>query len=183
MVMAITGMAAALAAPMVGNMVANFRINGDIRGISTGTNMAKMRAAAMFTSARFYVDLSARTYRVQTWRKTGTPGWQNDGATQPLSSGVTFGFGAVSAAPPNTQGTLGQAAPCREDDNVTLIADTACVLFNSRGLPVDAVGSPDGSGAYYLRDSYTVYAVTVSATGMVRVWRSPLSATPAWSLQ
>jgi hypothetical protein len=42
-------------------------------------------------------------------------------------------------------------------------------------LPVDATGGPTGVGAFYLTDNTSVYAVTVSATGMMRFWRTVTS--------
>ncbi len=182
MVMTVMVTVAAMAVPMMGNMLANARIGGDARGVSNATAMAKMRAAAAFSFARLYADLGARTYRVQVWNKTGTPGWVTEGSTQLLSPNVSFGFGSIAAAPPNTQTTIGQAALCRDDAGAD-IPGTACVVFNSRGLPVDAAGSPIGTGAYYLRDTTAVFAITVSATGMVRLWRAPLTGTAVWALQ
>ena len=180
MTMAVVAAAATIAVPMVGNMLANFRISGDIRALSNTTSVAKMRAAALFSPARLYVDIAARTYRIQIWQKTSTT-WVDEGPVQVLSPNVGFGFGSVSAPPPNTQGTIGEADACRASD-LTVMAGTACVMFNSRGLPVDSAGVPIGSGAFYLSDATTVYGVTISATGMVRVWRTQLAATPTWSL-
>jgi len=182
MVVTVLVTVAAMAAPMMGHLLANARIGGDARSVSNGTAMAKMRAAAVYSSARLYVDLAARTYRVEVWRKTGTPGWVAEGPAQPLSPNVNFGFGSVGAPPPNTQTTIGQAAACRNDAGAD-ITGTACVVFNSRGLPVDSTGSPSGTGAYYLSDSTAVFGITVSATGMVRLWRAPLTGTPVWTLQ
>lgn len=187
---------AALATPLMGNLIGAYRLSGDAHGLSNSVAVAKMRAASLFSQTRVYVDLGAGTYRIETWIKTGTPGWVTDGlsaATSPgesagfgqttVSSGVTFGFGSVSAAPSNTQGTIGQAALCREDDNTTTIADTACIIFNSRGLPVDSTGQPTGSDALYLNDGTAVFGVTVGATGMIRLWRTPQHTSPTWSLQ
>jgi len=182
MVVTVMVTVAAMAAPMMGHLLSNARIGGDARSVSNATAMAKMRAAAVFSSARLYADLVARTYRVEVWRKTGTPGWVAEGSAQPLSPNVNFGFGSVTAAPPNTQTTIGQAATCLDDAGAA-ITGTACVVFNSRGLPVDAAGSPIGTGAYYLRDTTAVFAITVSATGMVRLWRAPLTGTAVWSQQ
>ena len=180
MTMAVVAAAATIGVPMVGNMLANFRISGDIRALSNTTSVAKMRAAALFSPARLYVDIAARTYRIQIWQKATTT-WVDEGAVQRLSPNVGFGFGSVSAAPPNTQGTINQADACRADDG-TVIAGTACVVFNSRGLPVDAGGIPIGSGAFYLIDATSVYGVTISATGMVRAWRAQTTTTSTWSL-
>ena len=187
---------AALATPLMGNLLGAYRLSGDARGLSNSVAVAKMRAASLFSQTRVYVDISARTFRLETWNKTGTPGWVTDGLSSAtssgenlgfgetgLSTGVNFGFGSVAAAPPNTQGTIGQAALCREDDNTTTIAGTACIIFNSRGLPVDSAGQPIGSDAVYLNDGTAVFGVTVGATGMIRLWRTPQHTSPTWSLQ
>jgi prepilin-type N-terminal cleavage/methylation domain-containing protein len=187
-VMAVMAVAASMAVPLVGNMMASFRIAGDLRGLSQSTAVAKMRAAATFSNARVFVDLGAETYRVETWQKpaAGNPGqWNIEvGTTQPLSTGVNFGFGGIAAAPPNTQTTIGQAPQCRDNANQP-IANTACIVYNSRGLPFNpATNVQDNSGAFYLSDPTVVYAVTVSATGMQRTWRRPLTGTSSvWSLQ
>jgi Tfp pilus assembly protein FimT len=181
MTLAVLAATATIAVPMVGNLLANFRISGDIRGVTNTTSVAKMRAAATFAPARIYVDLGARSYRVQTWNKT-TSTWNDDGGSTTLASNVNFGVGSVATPPPNTQGTIAQASACLANDG-TAIANTACVVFNSRGLPVDATGSPTGAGAFYLADVTSVYGVTVSATGLVRMWRTPRQATPIWTLQ
>lgn len=178
----VIAIASAMTAPLMGNMLANARLSGDARAVANSTAVAKMRAAAAFSSARLFVNVPARTYRIEVWQKTGTPGWVAEGPAETLSNNVVFGFGSLAAAPPNTQGTIGQAAACRDDLNV-VIPNTACVVFNSRGLPVDSTGSPTGSGAYYLADSTAVFGVTVSATGMVRSWRAALTGSSQWIQQ
>ena len=65
----------------------------------------------------------------------------------------------------------------------TAVANTACMIFNSRGIPVDSTGSPIGIDAVYMTDGTTVYGVTVSATGFVRLWRTNSTSTPSWSFQ
>jgi len=166
----------------VGNMAGHYRVSGDARAVSNSVAVAKLRAASLFTQTRLYVVLGTGAYQVETWQKTGTPGWVSEGATTSLSSGVTFGFGSVSVAPPNTQATIAQAPACH-DAAGAVIAGTACLIFNSRGLPVDADGAPSGIGAFYLTDGVTVYSATVSATGMMRFWRTPSHTTPTWALQ
>jgi hypothetical protein len=91
-------------------------------------------------------------------------------------------------APSNTQTTIGQAANCVNDTGVA-IANTACVLFNSRGIPVAPngappnVGAPTADDALYVTDGTAVYGMTVSATGQIRLWRTNPTSTPAWVLQ
>ncbi len=65
-------------------------------------------------------------------------------------------------------------APLCRDDAGAQIASTACVVFNSRGIPIDPVtGDPEGNTAFYVSDGVTVYGVTLSATPLIRLWWSP----------
>jgi hypothetical protein len=53
-------------------------------------------------------------------------------------------------------------------------------MFNSRGVPVDNTFAPTASDAVYVTDGSAVYGITVSATGMIRSWRTPPAASPTW---
>ncbi len=190
---------AALATPLVRAMQRNFRIGGDGRDINGEIALAKMRAAADFTQARFYADLSANPpqFRVEAWRKPigSTAGcWVTEGTSvcsssytspstppgSPLSQGVSFGFGTLGTAPPNTQPTLAQAPLCLKDNLSSTYTNTACIVFNSRGIPVDSTGTPTANDAIYITDGVSVYGVTVSATGLLRTWRSDAK-TAGWN--
>jgi Tfp pilus assembly protein FimT len=188
-VVAITGVIAAIALPMMKNTLGDFRLSGDARGLNNAASLAKLRAASNFSQARLYVDLSGASFHLETWNKTALA-WTSEGGTTALSSNDTFTFGAVGSAPLNTQSTIGQAAACVTDAGVA-IAGTACLLFNSRGIPVAPsppppprnVGAPTGNDALYLSDGTAVYGLTISATGLIKLWRTNLRATPSWVLQ
>ena len=175
----IAGALTAMAVPATLSVARKLRSGGDIREINGAVALAKMRAAADFTNARVYADLSGNTFRVERWDKSGS--WITEGPVQPLSTGVGFGYGSLTSPPPNTQASIGQAALCRNSAGAT-VADTACVLFNSRGVPVDSAttppwsGAPTADGSLYVTDGSSVYAVTVSATGVMRTWRTDTSA-------
>jgi prepilin-type N-terminal cleavage/methylation domain-containing protein len=181
-VLGIIGVISAIAVPMFANAIAGFRVSGDARSVSNAAAVAKMRAASDFSRVRLYVDLDARTHKIQSWSKASEVPpkccWVTEGGTTALSTGVNFGFGVVAAAPPNTQATIGQAAPCTADDD-TPIANTACIMFNSRGVPVDSSLAPT-KDALYVTDGAMVYGVTVAATGMLRLWRTLPVETPQW---
>jgi prepilin-type N-terminal cleavage/methylation domain-containing protein len=182
LVVALTGIVAAIAIPMMGNTLGFYRLSGDARSAANAVALAKMRAASVFGKVRMYVDRPGRSFHIQTWSGAGpTCCWVSDGGNTYLSRGVTFGFGAVGAAPPNTQGTIAEAADCRDDLGVA-IADTSCLTFNSRGIPIDSTGNP-AVDAVYVTDGTAVYGITVAATGMIRTWQTPPTATPAWTLQ
>ena len=69
---------------------------------------------------------------------------------------------------------LAQAAPCLNAANQA-IANTGCIVFNSRGVPVDDTNTPTPAGALYVSDGSSVFGVTVSAGGMVQLWKANLS--------
>ena len=181
-VVGIIGIISAIAIPMFGNAITGFRVSGDARSVSNAAAVAKMRAASDFSRVRLYVDLDAKTHKIQSWSKVSAVCcWVTEGGTTALSTGVSFGFNPVTAAPPNTQTSIGQASQCTADDG-TPIANTACIMFNSRGVPVNSTFAPTGSYALYITDGAVVYGVTVAATGMLRLWRTLPIATPEWVL-
>jgi prepilin-type N-terminal cleavage/methylation domain-containing protein len=182
LVVALIGVISAIAVPQVANSFAYFRISGDARNVSNAIAVTKMRAASTFSKARVYIDLNGNAFHVETWQKTGTPSWVSEGGTVALRGSDTFGWSVVGSAPPNAP-TIGQAPACL-DAALHAIGNTACIVFNSRGIPVDdSNGSPSSLGAAYLTDGSAVYGVTVLATGMIRLWRTAAQATPSWIQQ
>jgi Tfp pilus assembly protein FimT len=157
------------------------RLSGDARALQDSVAVTKMRAASAFTQARLYGDLAGNTYHLETWNKT-TSTWTNEGGNGNLATGNSFGFGAVANAPPNSQTVIGQAAACQNPAGA-VIASTTCVLFNSRGIPVDTTGTPTAQDALYVTDGEAVYSVTLSATGITRVWRAQIAAAANWLQQ
>ena len=186
-VVGLIGVIGAIAVPMTGNQLSYLRLSGDARNISNALMLTKMRAAANFTQTRLYVDLSAKSFRIETWQRSASPAdWTADGGTTYLSgSSDRFAFASVSTAPPFTQVTIGQAPGCYTRLSV-LIANTACIVFNSRGVPVSPSGAPTGTespiatNALFVTENTAVYGATVSATGMIRLWRTRSTATPNW---
>jgi len=180
LVVGLIGVVSAIAVPTAGNALAHYRVSGDARSLSNGIALTKVRAAAAFSRVRLFVDLPSKTHHMETWNKTASA-WTAEGGNTSLSNAVTFGYGSISSAPPNTQTTIGQAPACY-DNAGNAIANTACIIFNSRGVPVDAAGAPTAVDAIYVTDGSSVYSVNISATGMIRMWKTPAS-TPAWVLQ
>jgi len=163
----------------------SLRISGDIRSIAGLTAQAKLRAASDFTHARVYANLNGNAFQLQVWNKAGGC-WVADsdptntcitytssapsGTVTNLSQGDSFGFGALTAGPTPGQTTIGQAAQCL-DNSGTAIANTACIVFNSRGIPIDAITlAPLATGALYSTNGTLVDGVTVSATGSLQTW-------------
>jgi prepilin-type N-terminal cleavage/methylation domain-containing protein len=170
-VLALAGTLAAMTLPMSMAMVQSYRISGDAHNLSNSAAVAKMAAAAQFTRARLRVDLTAGTYQVERWQKTGAVGWVAEGGLRLLATGDSFGAGGVTTPPPNTQVAVAQAPLCRNDAGAT-IANTACVIFNSRGVSVDESGAPTAVRLFYVSGPTAVFSVVVSGTSQQQLWRN-----------
>jgi prepilin-type N-terminal cleavage/methylation domain-containing protein len=188
-----------LAIPRYLSLQSSMRIAGDNRSIAGLTAQAKLRAASDFTHARVYANLNGNTFQMQVWNKTGGC-WVADtdysntcltytsgapsGTVVNLSQGDTFGFGSLTAGPTVGQTTIAQAAQCL-DNSGTAIANTACIVFNSRGIPINATTlAPLASGAFYVTNGSVVDGVTVSATGSLQTWSASANASQSsWYAQ
>jgi type II secretory pathway pseudopilin PulG len=175
--MAVMGVVIAMAVPITGSSMAAYRFRGDGQALSNLVGLAKMRAAARFSRARVFVDLTTNSYSLQTWNKTAGA-WVTDGGVLQASRGVRFGFGGVATPPPDTQAAIALSPVCKNDAGADL-ANTSCIIFNSRGIPIDGAGAPTGGNALYLTNGSAVYAVTITATPLIRFWWSPAH-TAAW---
>lgn len=206
LVMVVTLIIAAFAVPSFNQVQRTLRISGDARDLNGALNQAKMMAAANFTETRVFVDLRIDTngspphkFHVDVWNKAGNGGtgcWQVVGdlqnpcfiqdvsPVQSLSPEIFFGFAGLGAPPPNAQplgiaqGTEGQRCTPVNGKRVGQQATSACIQFNSRGIPIDYGnnGVPTGNDAVYItdKDNSQVYGVTVGATGLSQVWANNL---------
>lgn len=185
---------AAVAIPGYLSMTSYLRIAGDSRDLSGLVAEAKMRAAEDFTHARVRANLDTNTFQLEVWSKAASC-WKTDGDSvnrctapgtspaQPLSSGVSFGTGNTGAGGSNPQTPIGQAPPCITGVAGTnpggLLDNTACIEFNSRGVPVASTGAPTANDAFYITNTTMVYGTTVIISGMIQEW-SATPSTAAW---
>ena len=188
-VLGLIGIVSAMALPMVGSTSRGFRLKGDAQALANMVSLAKMRAASVYSRTRLRADLANNSFRLEVWVPTNesdrTVGsWVTDGGEKRLTAGVTFGVASRTTPPNNTQNVLGQSPLCSAQDALggNAVADTACIVFNSRGIPVDGNGDPMGGNALYITDGSAVYGTTITATPLVRQWWANAS-TGAWIRQ
>jgi prepilin-type N-terminal cleavage/methylation domain-containing protein len=170
----IIGVVAAAAVPSTTRTLADLRLRGDARNIHNAVALAKMRAAAHYTRERLYVDRTTNSFHVEYWDKAAAKWMDELDPTVYLQTGIVFDYGAISSPPLNTQTTLAQAPPCQNDAGSD-ISGSSCILFNSRGIPVNPGGSITGNSALYITDGTSTYGITLSATPLVRLWWSKAS--------
>jgi hypothetical protein len=133
-----------------------------------------MRASGGYTRARVRANLDTNSFLLERWDRTAST-WVVEGGTERFFRGVQFGAGGVGDPPPNTQVTLAQSPPCRIGvaPGSATIGNTACIVFNSRGLPIDGDGVLFGGHALYMTDGNAVYATTITTTPRIRLWWRP----------
>jgi prepilin-type N-terminal cleavage/methylation domain-containing protein len=171
---AVLGVLAGFAVPMVASSTSGVKLRDHANAMADLIGLAKLRATSEFSRARLYVDLAAQSYVIQIWDTTAGD-WVSEQAPVVLPNGVSFGWGKLDAPPPNTQDELKFAVEC-VDKNDNAIDKTACIMFNSRGIPIDKDNSPIGGNAFYLTDGTGVRGITVTATPLIRRWWSSAGA-------
>ena len=173
---------AAIGLPLSSGMIDDIKIRGDAQALSAAIAQAKLTSAAKFTHSRVFANLTTNSYRLQIWNRTGTPGWVNVSDEMLLSDRSQFGFGPVTAPPPNTIVSLAQAPQCRDDLDVA-ISGTACLIFNSRGISVLSTGPPATTQGLFLTGPSGVYGIFLGATGRLQVWRTTQTGASSWRQQ
>jgi len=187
--LALIAIVIAIALPTAGTTSRGFRLKGDAQAVANIVSLAKMRAASRYSRTRVRADLGNNSFRLEVWVPTNAANklvgsWVVDGGDIRLSQGVTFSVAGRTVAPVNTQTVLGQSPTCSDTNSLTAnkVANTACIVFNSRGIPIDDNGNPMGGNALYISDGSAVYGTTITATPLVRQWWGN-STTGAWVKQ
>ena len=95
-VLGVIGVLAAVAVPRMGTV----RSSDDTHSLSNALSLAKLRAASNFSQSRVFVDIGARRYHIESWRKTpGVPGWVAlTGPTLLASGGVRIRAGLFTTS-------------------------------------------------------------------------------------
>lgn len=179
-VLTVFGILVAIAVPATQSSVGGYALAGSGRAVAYQISLTKMRAASTSARTRLHASLNGGTYWIESYNSASTT-WTMQGGVERLPQGVAFGYGSTSSPPPNTQTTIGQSGQCM-DTTGTLVANTACIMFNSRGIPIDTLGTPVATNALYITDGGAVYGATVAATGMTQLWWTP-TRTVAWQKQ
>jgi prepilin-type N-terminal cleavage/methylation domain-containing protein len=188
-VVAITGVVAAMVIPQAYQAVKAYRLHADASALADQLNLARMRAASQFAPYREVVNASSGTY----WREQlcGETSTSTDSActssynsfTTPVIEGgtqYTIEGDSFSSCRPASLSASSYPGTIQADPNPC--PDPIDIYFNTRGAPVDNNGNPLGNGGaviYIRNQNNLVDAVTVSIGGAVNVWNwDPVSS--AW---
>jgi len=154
--LAVVMMLGAFAAPTLTSSMRGLQLAADARNIATSLSFAKMSAASQMTRYRLSFNISGNEWSLQKLNKT-TGVFETEQATNELSSGIAnsgIAFKNSSSSAPNGYSSN----------------SSGTITFNSRGIAVDGAGVPT-TGIVYLSKSGTDFAVGVSLSGRIRIWK------------
>lgn len=151
MLLATMGILAAFSIPMLNSAMRDMRLIGDARSMATNLAYARLSAASQMTHYQLSLNLARNQWSVAKLNRA-SDSYEIQGAVNSLSSAGTsqeaiFKSNSVSAP---------SGFPTSSSTTIT---------FNSRGFPIE------GPRIIYLSNSAVNYAVTVSLTGRVQLWR------------
>ena len=156
-VLAILAIALGFSIPMLSSSMRGWQLASDARNITTTLACAKLSATSQLTHCQLSFNLIGNEWRLNKFNKT-TGVYDLQGSTNALSSGLA-NSGIAFKSSSNT------APPGFPMDS------SASITFNSRGIPIDATGKPTANSIVFLSDTIDQYAVTVSLSGKVQLWR------------
>jgi len=149
--LAITGILAAISVPMLTSSLADMQLISDARNIATSMTHAKLGAISQLTHYRLSFALDQNEWSIEKWDRTsGQYALQKNPLKLGLGAGAS-GIAFHSSSPTSPAGYPSTSSPT--------------VTFNSRGIPVE------GSSIVYLSNDEENFAVSASISGKIQVWR------------
>jgi Tfp pilus assembly protein FimT len=142
----------AFSIPMLSSAMEDMEMIGDARSIATAMTYAKISSTAQMIHYRVAFDLGAGQWNVERETEQNSGEFEMENAINSLRDGD----GGSEIAFNDSSGTAPDGFPTDS---------SATITFNSRGMPIG------GAQIVYLTKSDADFAVSVSLTGRVQVWR------------
>jgi Tfp pilus assembly protein FimT len=152
--------------PKLSSSMRSWQLAADARNIATTLTYAKIGASSQMTHYQLSFNLESNQWSLKKYNRS-TSVYDLQGATNALSSGQADSGIAFRSSPSAALSGFPTTS-------------SASITFNSRGIPIDATGKPTANNVIYLSDASDDYAVTVSLSGKVQLWRYRNS---QWSAQ
>jgi Tfp pilus assembly protein FimT len=155
------GMMAVMAAfsiPTLTNAMHDMQLAADAKSIATTLTYARVKAGSDLARYRVSFVIGSNQWSLARW-DPATSQYVTEQATNILSnevsnSGITF-KASSSTAPA---------------DFSTLTQSSTSITFSSRGIPIDDTGA-NNAGIIYLSSADIDFAISVSISGKVQLWR------------
>lgn len=155
--LALAGIVAGFSIPTLSSSMRRWQLASDARNIATNLTYAKFGAISQMTHCRLSFDVEGNQWSLSKYNRT-TSAYALQGSPNQLSNGLAnsgIQLRSDSSSAPSGFST----------------SSSVSITFNSRGIPIDATGKPTSNNVVYLSDAREEYAVTVSLTGKVQLWK------------
>ena len=157
MVLAAVVVIIGLSVPMLASAMRDIQLSSDVRNIATTLSYAKMNSTSEMTHCRLVLDLDDNLWSMEKLNKS-TSNFELQEDTYFLSSGIgNSGITFEANFEPAPSGFP--------------MSSSSVITFNSHGIPVDGSGVPTTDNIIYISNAENEYAVTVSLSGKVQIWR------------
>jgi Tfp pilus assembly protein FimT len=144
----------AFAIPSLSSAMRGMQLSADARNIASALSYAKLSAISQMKRYRVSFILAENRWQVEKFNSTsGLFEAELEGNALSTESGIAFKTDASAAL-------TGYPA-----------YSSNAIIFNSRGIPVDDSGVPTTNNVVYISKADSDFAVSVSLTGKVQVWK------------
>jgi|GEM_PF-1307824 len=156
-VLAMAAILSAFAVPTLSSAMRDMQLLADARNISSSLNSARLKASSLMIRYRISFDLDNNQWSLERFNEaTNNYDLQQD--VNELSRGLA-GSGITFKAKSETHpGSF----PSGSSNTIT---------FNALGIPIDGSNIPTSDNIIYISKSDTDYAITVTMTGKVQIWK------------
>jgi Tfp pilus assembly protein FimT len=148
---------AGFSVPMLSSSMQSWQLASDARNIATTLTYAKMSSTSKMAHYQLSFNLNGNQWVLNKLNPT-TGVFEAQGGPTGLSAGLASS--GIAFCSSSASGPAGFP-----------ITSSTTITFDSRGIPIDATGKPTANNIVYLSDARDRYAVTVSLSGKVQLWR------------
>jgi Tfp pilus assembly protein FimT len=151
LLLALTAITVTLSVPMLSSSMRGMQLMGQARSIASTLQLAKLSAIAQTTRCRMSFDLGNNNWTYERYNLAAAQ-WDTQQSVSLCEGGISnngIAFVANSSTAPSGCSTTSSNS----------------ITFNSRGIPTA------GAAIIYLSNSTTDYAVSVSISGKVQMWK------------
>lgn len=152
LLVAMTACLAAFSIPMLTSSMHSMQLASDARNIATTMTYAKLSATSQFTQYKMTFDVTGTQWRMER-RNMNTGDFELQQDVKQLSRGVA-----------NSEITFKSSSGTAPRDGYPT-ESSQTITFDPRGVPLQ------GMSVIYLTDNVDDYAVSVSLSGKVELWR------------
>lgn len=156
-VLAMAAILSAFAIPILSSAMRDMQLIADARNISSTLNHARLKASSLMNRYRISFDLDNNQWSLEKFNEaTNNYDLQQD--VNELSRGLV-GSGIAFKSKSETHPA---SFPSGSSNTIT---------FNALGIPINGSNIPTSDNIIYISKSDLDYAVTVTMTGKVQIWK------------